>query len=206
MLKIYGLHTPHFIKVVQAAIELDIQFEVVEVDIAKGAAKSDEHRQRHPFGKVPVINHNGKWLWESNAIMRYMGAIADSPAYPKDNYDRAVVDQWLEYMTLQIGRWVNAVWFEKCIGPKLFGSTPDQQFISDQIDNINGQIKTLDAHLGQHEFLAGKTCTLADIGGYVLTHGFRAAEIGLDEYKNFDRWFNTIAARPSTKAVSKYWM
>ena len=90
MFKIYGLHTPMFIKPVLAAEEMGANYEVVKVDLMKGETKTAAHLARHPFGKMPALEHNGKFLFESNAIMKYMASVTESALYPKDLYARAV--------------------------------------------------------------------------------------------------------------------
>ena len=79
-----------------------------------------------------LLWQGGNWLlkcfiFESNAIIRYMGATAPSPAFPADPLARAKVDQWLEYFSNQAGRWTTAVWFNKVIGPKYFNDPVDEK-------------------------------------------------------------------------------
>ncbi len=35
------------------------QFEQIPLNVLKGEPKQPEHLERHPFGKVPVLDHNG---------------------------------------------------------------------------------------------------------------------------------------------------
>ena len=49
-------------------------FTQVPVDVLKGEPKSAEHLQRHPFGKVPVLEHDGLTILETSAIARYLRA------------------------------------------------------------------------------------------------------------------------------------
>src|SRR5260370_22676162 len=38
--------------------------------VAPGTFRSPEHLARHPFGRVPVLEHDGFSLYESQAILR----------------------------------------------------------------------------------------------------------------------------------------
>ena len=38
--------------------------------VAPGTMRAPEHLARHPFGRVPVLEHNGFSLYESQAILR----------------------------------------------------------------------------------------------------------------------------------------
>ena len=40
--------------------------------VQAGAFKSEPHLARHPFGRVPVLEHDGYLLYETQAILRYL--------------------------------------------------------------------------------------------------------------------------------------
>ena len=54
----------------------------------KGDPKTPEHRERHPFGKVPVLDHDGTRILETTAIARYLNDVLPGksliPSTPKD--------------------------------------------------------------------------------------------------------------------------
>jgi glutathione S-transferase len=64
------------------------QFEQMPLNVLKGEPKTQEHLQRHPFGKVPVLDHEGMRLIETSAIVRYLNDVLPGaslvPASPKD--------------------------------------------------------------------------------------------------------------------------
>ena len=47
--------------------------------VAPGTLRSPEHLARHPFGRVPVVEHNGFWLYETQAILRYLDRLLPAP-------------------------------------------------------------------------------------------------------------------------------
>ena len=52
-----------------------------------------EHLERHPFGKVPVVDVDGFRLLETSAITRYLDDILEGPSFvPDDAKDRARMD------------------------------------------------------------------------------------------------------------------
>ncbi len=63
-------------------------FEQVPLNVLEGDPKSPEHLQRHPFGKVPVLDHDGMRILETSAITRYLNDVLPGkslvPAAPKD--------------------------------------------------------------------------------------------------------------------------
>jgi glutathione S-transferase len=69
------------------------QFDQVPLDVLKGEPKMPEHLQRHPFGKVPVLDHDGLRLLETAAIARYLNDVLSGPSLiPATAKDRARMD------------------------------------------------------------------------------------------------------------------
>ena len=64
------------------------EFEQVQINVLAGEPKQPEHLQRHPFGKVPVLDHDGMRIIETSAIARYLNDVLPGksliPATPKD--------------------------------------------------------------------------------------------------------------------------
>jgi glutathione S-transferase len=64
------------------------QFEQVQLNVLKGEPKRPEHIERYPFGKVPVLDHDGLRILETSAIARYLNDVLPGrsliPARPKD--------------------------------------------------------------------------------------------------------------------------
>jgi glutathione S-transferase len=65
----------------------------VPVNVLAGEPRQPEHLAHHPFGKVPVLDHDGLRILETTAIVRCLNDVLPGnslvPATPKD---RARVD------------------------------------------------------------------------------------------------------------------
>src|SRR3982074_1566729 len=63
-------------------------FKQVPLNVKKGEPKKPEHLERHPFGKVPVLDHDGMRILETTAIARYLNDVLPGkslvPAAPRD--------------------------------------------------------------------------------------------------------------------------
>ena len=54
------------------------------------------HARRHPFGRVPVLQHGGFWLYETSAIALYVDeAFAGPRLQPVEARKRAKMHQWI---------------------------------------------------------------------------------------------------------------
>jgi glutathione S-transferase len=68
-------------------------YDQVPVNVLKGEPREDEHRARHPFGKVPVVDVDGFRIIETTAIMRYIDTMLPGPSLtPTTPKDRARMD------------------------------------------------------------------------------------------------------------------
>ena len=63
-------------------------FEQVPLNVLSGEPRKPEHLARHPFGKVPVVDHDGIRILETSAIVRYLNDVLPGtslvPATPKN--------------------------------------------------------------------------------------------------------------------------
>ena len=66
----------------------ETRFEQVPLNVLEGEPKTPEHLTRHPFGKVPVLEHDGLQILETSAIARYLNDVLPGkslvPATPRD--------------------------------------------------------------------------------------------------------------------------
>jgi glutathione S-transferase len=195
----YEIHAFPFasnsIKPIIVAEELGVTYELHLLDPMKGEHKTPEQLARHPLGKVPTLTHDGRTLFESAVICRYMAAVEKSDLYPADDYDRAIVDQWIDYFSLHLGRWVNALYFENIVRAKL-GQEPKQENIDEALGFATLQAEAVDKHLGDHEYLCGSNLTIADLHAYAYMRVADKVGLSLDEYPAIIAWRDKLKARP----------
>ncbi len=73
MMKLHSFWSPNPQKVRFAMAELGLPCEIAEVDLFAGAQKADAIRALNPMQKVPILEDGAVVLWESNAILCYLG-------------------------------------------------------------------------------------------------------------------------------------
>lgn len=75
VVKVHGVPISTNVRRVLATLEeLHVPYELVTVDLMKGAHKNPEYVEKyHPFGQVPALeDSDGTILFESRAIARYL--------------------------------------------------------------------------------------------------------------------------------------
>ena len=72
MLKLHFAPNSRAVRVVWLLEELGLEYELNKMRFHPQDLKSDEHRGRHPLGRVPVLDDGDVQIWESGAIIDYI--------------------------------------------------------------------------------------------------------------------------------------
>jgi glutathione S-transferase len=51
--------------------------------LAPGTTRQEPHLSRHPFGRMPVLEHDRFHLYETQAILRYLDRILPRPGWTR---------------------------------------------------------------------------------------------------------------------------
>lgn len=203
-MKIYGDKTFNAAKVVLTAEELGIDYEYVVIDLLKGQHKSENFRKINPLAKIPAIEHDGHFLYESNAICRYLANISAHKLYSADAYKAAKIDQMVDFMALHAGRWLTTYFYQELILRDVFSKEVDQATIDEAAKNLTRELPFLDNLLSENEFLCGDDITIADTIAFALFMVKEHTSLCCDDYKNICRWYDQLSARPSFGAAMKH--
>ena len=99
MYKLYGTRWSNpFRRVVSLLEQENIQYQIIEMDLASGEHRTPEFAALNPNLQIPVLDDEGFVLYESNTILRYLcNKHQLSHWYPESLQARALVDQWLDW-------------------------------------------------------------------------------------------------------------
>ena len=99
MLTLHFAPTSRAGRIVWLLEELGLEYEINKMKFHPSDLKSDEHRARHPLGRVPVLDDGDIRIWESGAIVEYVlerhknGGL--KPAVDDERYPAYL--QWFHY-------------------------------------------------------------------------------------------------------------
>lgn len=179
-------------KTLYVAEALGLDYQYTEMNLAGGEHKTPEHLERHPLGKLPTLEHDGKSLFESNTICTYLANVTQSPLYPSAPYPRAVVDQWLNFFTNHLGRWLAAYAFEKYMRGMIGLGEPKVAVLQEAEGFIVEQLPVVEAQLAKTSHLAGGAPSVADYVAYAYFELGLKAEISLADYPKTAAWFEKL--------------
>jgi glutathione S-transferase len=195
MFKLYGdPRSGNTRKVRWALEELGRPYELHTVVLAKREHKQPEFLKLNPNGKVPVIDDDGFVLWESDAILWYLGG----KLVPESPRERALVHQWMS--------WNAAHLYPHTYGPRIMrvtaermGTTYDQKVHDDLLVGAGPLLKILEQEVG--DYLVGNSLTIADLS-VVLSVNFGKEEgIDLAPFPKVTRWWERLIARPAWQKI-----
>ena len=175
--------------------------------LAPGGLRSPEHLARHPFGRVPVLEHDGFLLYETQAILRYLDRVLPTPALtPADPKRAARMDQVMNVNDWYLFQGVaNVIVFHRVVGPRVMGLAPDEAAIEAAMPKARAVFDELARLLGGQSFFTGETMTLADLlvaphlGLFSLAPEWPAL---VAPHKNLVAWLARMESRPSLQATT----
>lgn len=181
--------------------ELELPYSLNHMDFHPKDLKSDEHRARHPLGRVPVLDDDDVSIYESGAIVEYVlerhknGGL--KPAVEAAEYPAYL--QWFHYCEGMVMPPINTIVVQTILLP------PDRR---DETALGQAQRLLTKALAPVDEALAGKDYLIGDFSAadIMLGHScFMANRMGCvtEEMANLKGYVERITARPAfDKAIN----
>ena len=188
--------------VVAVLIEKDAKFNIAR--LMPGTLKSSEHLARHPFGKMPVLDHGEFRLYETQAILRYLDRqLPHPPLTPPSPEAAARMDQLMNINDHYLFNGVaNVIGFHRVVGPMLLGLTPDEDAIAAAMPAAHTVFEELSRLLGEQPYFVGDNPSLADF----MLFGQIDFFVGTPEWKpltkgrqNLVQWHASMNERESIR-------
>jgi glutathione S-transferase len=202
-MKLYGFPgSPNTWKVRAAAHQMGLPLELEFVDLTKGAQRRPEYLALNPTGRTPTLVDGDLKLWESSAIMQYLGSKTSTALWPDDARSRADIMRWQSWHLQHWSRGCSGLLFENLVKQVLNMGPPDQRVLAQATDTFHADAAVLDKHLEGRRYLVDDTLTLADFTVVApLLHAERA-KMPIEKYGNIRRWLGTQAALPAWKETA----
>ena len=169
--------------------------------------RAPEHLQRHPFGRMPAIEHDGFTLYETQAIVRYIDRVWPQPALtPRDPRAAAQMDQ-----AMNVNDWYlfqgcgNVIGFQRVVAPMLLGQKPDEAAIAAAMPHARKVFGELSRLLGTKPYFAGAEVSLAEMmlmPQFDFMHQTPEWSELTASLPNLVSWFGRVSERPSFRATT----
>lgn len=201
----YGSPGVNAVLLTAHAVGLDYKFQLV--DLLKRENKTPEYAKLNPQQTIPTFDDNGKIICDSHAMLPYIVGKygADDSLYPKDLYQRALVDQRLHFDNGILYPRMDLC-FADIFKTKGDVSEGSKKLILDAFD-------TLEKFLELSPYVAGNTLTVAD---FSCASNFCAVQplfpIDSEKYPKITAWLTRLFEIPyfveindkSTKVILEF--
>jgi glutathione S-transferase len=186
--------------------ELAVPYEKVKVDLAGGEQKKPEYLAKNPNGKVPLLEVDGTPIFESLAMLIYLGeAYGEAKGlFPALGVERAEALKWMVWAGVTLGD----------AALRILRNTSDR-FPADQRNEKAGEAAKkemtdlwgmVDKALEGKEYLVGGRFSFADlaVAGYMPI----SMRLGVDAggLKNVQAWSGRCTSRPALGRVMQEYM
>jgi glutathione S-transferase len=194
-------------KILVAFAEKGARVELELVDLPTAKQHTPEHRARHPFAKVPVLEDDGWRLYESNAILRYVAATLPGPALvPQDAKQAARMDQWLSIASGYFGEPALALAIEAIFKRVRGIGEPDPATMQRLVDTLGTSLDVADRELARQRYLAGDELSLADLAwmpSLEYLWRLRSGRALIEQREHVSGWWKQLAERPSWTVLAR---
>lgn len=204
MITVYSVPgSPYGRSVMTACVEKQVPY---RLERPAGGSKSPEHLARHPFGRIPAIDHDGFSLFETQAIIRYLDAIGEGPSLtPADPKAAALMNRAIGVIDCYFfdDNSAKTLVFNRVVAPK-FGMPTDEAAVERSIPRTRQSVEAFARLLGEGPYLAGEAFSLADIHAGCHFEMFTRAPEGAVMVKGtpIEPWLARLEGRPSFKATT----
>ena len=196
MIKFYWNTAPNPAKVALYLEESGLPYEVLPVDTRKGEQHAANYKAINPNAKVPSIDDDGVVVFDSNAILLYLGQ-KTGKFLPADRPKaQAQMFSWLMFIASGIGPYSG-----QYVHFKNFAPEPKEYALNRYDFEAWRHWNIVNDHLGQQAWMAGDSYSLVDMAlwGWARIAPFVLGADTWDKLPHVKRLVDEINARPAAQ-------
>ncbi|EDW85735.1 uncharacterized protein Dwil_GK22990 [Drosophila willistoni] len=191
-LTLYGVDGSPPVRAVKLTLAaLNLPYKYVQVNILGREQLSPAFLEKNPQHTVPTLEDGGNFIWDSHAILAYLVTkyASSDDLYPKDPLKRAVVDQRLHFESgVVFAAALRSI--TKLVRASI--AVPQERF-----DAIVEAYDFVEKFLQDHEYIAGKSLTIADFS-LISSISSLVVYVDIDQskYAKLSTWMKKLQQLP----------
>lgn len=195
MLKLHFAPNSRAGRIIWLLEELALPYEINKMAFHPSDLKSDEHRARHPLGRVPVLDDGDVRIFESGAIVEYVlarhknGGLkpeVDDPRYPE-------YLQWFHYCEGMVMPPVNTIVVQTVLLPP---DRRDETALGQAQRLLSKALAPVDAALEGRDYLIGDFSAADIMLGHACFMSNRLGCVG-EDMPHLKAYVARVDARPA---------
>jgi GST-like protein len=196
---LYFWPTPNGWKVSIMLEECGLPYNVIAVNLARGAQFEPEFLAISPNNRIPAIvdpaGPDGKPIsvFESGAILQYLGR-KTGRFYPQEERVRVAVEEWLYWQVGNLGPIAGQAHHFRLYAPEALPYAVDR--FTNECNRLYG---VMNRRLAASPYLAGPDYTIADMAAVGWASRWERQGQDPGEFPHVKRWLDTVRARPAVQ-------
>ena len=199
MLKVHFAPNSRAGRIIWLLEELELPYEVNKMAFHPKDLKSDEHRARHPLGRIPVLDDGDIRIFESGAIVEYVlerhknGGLKP----PVDAIEFPEYLQWFHYCEGMVMPPVNTIVVQTILLPT---DRRDEKVLGQAQRLLSKALAPVDEVLRGRDYLIGNFSAADIMLGHACYMGNRLGCVA-DEMANLRAYVERIDSRPAFRTA-----
>lgn len=198
-------------KVSFALRELRLSAEEVPIDLLRGEQKTPAFAAINPMQKLPALEDEGFVLWESNAILAYLGE-RERALWPTDARGRADALRWMFFEARYLADSVGPLWFFEHIAPSIGvpadaplpdGTVPAERVAKGRVD-LERPLAVADQHFARSRWVLGDTFSLADCSLGITLSALASSRFDWTPYPRARAYVTRVRERAAFRDVGPH--
>lgn len=199
-MKLYHFPSPNPQKITFALKELGLDCEIVPVDLAGGEQKESAFLAVNPAGRVPVLVDGDLTLWESHAILAYLGD-KTGRLWPASAAGRADALRWLFFLSQHIMPPAGEMALR--VRARVSGVPADESLVARGEKALAAVLPIVEDHLAQNRWMLGSEFSLVDCAYCPVLNVIEKAGFSFAGFPRVGAYLDAIRARPAWKETPK---
>lgn len=177
--------------------ELEIPFEKRKVDLAKGEQKTPEFLAQNPNGKVPLLVADGAAIFESLAILLYLGERygVEKGLFPAERMERAQAVTWMCWAQVSLAEAATRIL--RNTSERIPAEERNEKAAATAGKELDDLLAIADAAMAGKTYLLGEKFSFADLAITGYAPFFTYVGTDLSKFENVQAWFARCTARPA---------
>ncbi|MEM7777158.1 MAG: glutathione S-transferase N-terminal domain-containing protein [Pseudomonadota bacterium] len=198
MIKFYFSGAPNPMKVALFLEEAGVDYEPIPVDTRKGDQFKSDFSAMNPNNKVPVITDGDVTVFDSNAILLYLGEKTGKFMPPAGDANRGQLLSWLMFVGTGVGPYSG-----QCVHFRHFAPEPQPYGVERYTFEAQRHYGILNNHLAGRKYMVADTYSIVDmdVWGWARMIPFVLGEDYWAEVPNLKRLVDEIEAKPAAKTA-----
>ncbi len=201
MIKFYYSLAPNPMKVALFLEEAGLEYEAIPVDTRKGDQHAPDFVALNPNSKVPVIVDGDATVFDSNAILLYLGEKTGKFMPDSTPKGRGELFSWMMFVASGIGPYSG-----QSVHMRHFAPEPKDYAVKRYLFEAKRHYGIIDERLAKHEWMLGEEYSIVDMAlwGWARLVPFVIGESPKDatvweHLPNIKRLLDAVNARPAAQ-------